>query len=150
VSIHERLRRFGGLLNVYRRREEGLARRMREADALAQRERAQLSNIEGIQSEYQKAFADAGRAGTSAQHLKNWQHFVRNLDSVHAEQVERTRRATGTRDEHHEAWLAQHRRVKGFETLAENLAAERDTAERRREQRQMDEIAMRQRDDDGQ
>ena len=143
MSIHERIRRFGGLINVYKRREDALARRMRDAEALAQRERAQLSNIEDIKADYQKGLTEAGRAGTSAQRMKNWQRFVRNLDAVHTEQIERTRRASGARDEHRDAWLAQYRRVKGFETLAENLEAERDEDQRRRERVQMDEIAGR-------
>jgi flagellar export protein FliJ len=75
--------------------------------------------------------------------MKNWQRFVRNLDSVHTEQIERTRRASGARDEHRDAWLVQYRRVKGFETLADNLAAEHDIEQRRAEQRHMDEIAGR-------
>jgi len=143
MSIHERIRRFGGLINVYKRREDALARRMRDAEALAQRERAQLTNIEDIKADYQKGLTEAGRAGTSAQRMKNWQRFVRNLDAVHTEQIERTRRASGARDEHRDAWLAQYRRVKGFETLAENLEAERDEDQRRRERVQMDEIAGR-------
>jgi hypothetical protein len=43
MSIHDRIRRFSGLINVYKRREDALARRMRDAEALAQRERAQLT-----------------------------------------------------------------------------------------------------------
>jgi flagellar export protein FliJ len=143
MSIHDRIRRFSGLINVYKRREEALARRMRDAESLAQRERAQLTNIESIKSDYQKGLQDAGRAGTSAQQMKNWQRFVRNLDSVHTEQIERTRKASGVRDEHRNAWLAQYRRVKGFETLADNLEADRTEQQRRGERRQMDEIAGR-------
>jgi flagellar export protein FliJ len=143
MSIHERIRRFSGLINVYKRREDALARRMRDAEALAERERAQLTNIAEIKADYQKGLLDAGRAGTSAQRMKNWQRFVRNLDSVHTEQIERTRRASGARDEHRDAWLVQYRRVKGFETLADNLAAEHDLEQRRAEQRHMDEIAGR-------
>ena len=48
MSIHDRIRRFSGLINVYKRREDALARRMRDAEALAQRERAQLTSIESI------------------------------------------------------------------------------------------------------
>ena len=143
MSIHERIRRFGGLLKVYRRREEGLAKRLRDADVLARREQAALSNIEGIKAEYQKGLTDAGREGTTAQQMKNWARFVRNLDAVHAEQTERTKRASDARDTHRDAWLAQHRRVKGFETLEERLVADRDATRRRTEQRQMDEIAGR-------
>jgi len=150
MSIHERIRRFGGLIKVYRRREEGLARRLRDADALAHREQAALSNIEGIKAEYQKGLTDAGRNGASAQDMKNWARFVRNLDAVHAEQAERSRRAGEARDTHRDAWLDQHRRVKGFESLNERLAADRDAVRRRTEQRAMDEIAGRPRasDDD--
>ena len=143
MSIHDRIRRFGGLINVYKRHEDALARRMRDAEALALRERAQLTNIEDIKADYQKELADAGRAGTSAQRMKNWQRFVHNLDAVHTEQMERTRKAAGARDAHRDAWLAQYRRVKGFETLAENLEADRDAQQRRGERRQMDEIASR-------
>ncbi len=69
-------------------------------EALAQREQAQLANIEAIKADYEKGLLDAGRAGTSAQQMKNWQRFVRNLDAVHTEQIERTRRPAGVRDEH--------------------------------------------------
>jgi flagellar export protein FliJ len=143
MSIHERIRRFGGLIKVYRRREEGLAKRLHDADTLARREQAALSNIEEIKAEYQKGLTDAGRSGTSAQQMKNWSRFVRNLDAVHAEQAERTRRASDARDTHRDAWLAQHRRVKGFETLKDRLVDDRDTAARRGEQRHMDEIGGR-------
>jgi len=148
MSIHERIRRFGGLINVYRRREEGLARRLRDADTLARRERAALTNIEGIKAEYQKGLGDAGRIGASAQDMKNWARFVRNLDAVHAEQVERARRASQARDTHRDAWLDQHRRVKGIERLNERLVDDRDVARRRADQRTMDEIASRPRRSD--
>jgi flagellar export protein FliJ len=148
MSIHDRIRRFSGLINVYKRREDALARRMRDAEAIAQREGAQLANIESIKADYQKGLADAGRAGASAQQMKNWQRFVRNLDSVHTEQIERTRRASGQRDEQRSAWLAQYRRVKGFETLADNLTAERAAEQQRSERRQMDEFAGRPKPDD--
>ena len=148
MSIHERIRRFGGLIKVYRRREEGLARRLRDADTLARREEAALTNIEGIKAEYQKGLGDAGRNGASAQDMKNWARFVRNLDAVHTEQLERAQRASRARDTHRDAWLDQHRRVKGFETLNERLADARDAARRRDEQRAMDEIAGRPRPSD--
>jgi flagellar export protein FliJ len=143
MSIHERIRRFSGLVTLYKRREDALARRLRDAETLAQREHSQLANIESIKADYQKGLLDAGRAGTSAQQMKNWQRFVRNLDGVHTEQIERTKRASGVRDEHRDAWLAQYRQVKGFETLADNLTAEHATEQRRGERRQMDEIAGR-------
>ncbi len=148
MSIHERIRRFSGLINLYKRREDALARRMRDAESIAQRERTQLANIESIKADYQKGLLDAGRAGASAQQMKNWQRFVRNLDGVHTEQIERTRKASGVRDEHRTAWLAQYRRVKGFETLADNLTAERAVEQQRGERRQMDEIAGRSTPDD--
>jgi flagellar FliJ protein len=148
VSIHERIRRFGGLIKVYRRREEGLARRLRDADVLARREQVALSNIEGIMAEYQKGLTDAGRQGASAQDMKNWSRFVRNLDAVHAEQIERTRRASQARETQRDAWLDERRRVKGFETLNERLVDDRDAARRRAERRAMDEIAGRRRSDE--
>ena len=143
MSIHDRIRRFSGLINVYKRREDALARRMRDAEALAQRERAQLTNIEEIKSDYEKGLLDAGRAGTTAQRMKNWQRFVRNLDAVHAEQIERTRRASGARDERRDAWLTEYRRVKGFETLAGQLTEQRDATQRREELKMLDEIGGR-------
>jgi len=148
MSIHERIRRFGGLIKVYRRREEGLARRLRDADTHARREQAALSNIEGIKAEYRKGLTEAGRSGASAQDMKNWARFVRNLDAVHAEQMERARRASEARDTQRAAWLDQHRRVKGFETLNERLADDRDSTRRRAERRTMDEIAGRPRPTD--
>ncbi|HTO56297.1 MAG TPA: flagellar export protein FliJ [Pseudomonadales bacterium] len=148
MSIHERIRRFGGLIKVYRRREEGLARRLRDADTLARREQAALKNIEGIKAEYQQGLTDAGRNGASAKDMKNWSRFVRNLDAVHAEQVERTRRADDARTTHRDAWITQHKRVKGFETLHERLVDDRDAGERRVEQRHMDEMAGRARRED--
>jgi len=143
MSIQERIRRFGGLIKVYRRHEEGLARRLRDADTLARREQAALKNIEGIKAEYQQGLTDAGRTGASAKDMKNWARFVRNLDAVHAEQAERTRRADAARTTHRDAWIAQHKRVKGFETLHERLVDDRDAVERRIEQRHMDEVAGR-------
>jgi flagellar export protein FliJ len=143
MSINERIRRFSGLISVYRQREDALARRMRAAEELAQRERSQLEHIEEIQAEYQRGLMDAGRAGTSAARMKNWQRFVRSLDAVHMEQNERTRRATGASNEHRDAWLMQYRRTKGFESLANNLANDRDAERRRDDQRSMDEIAGR-------
>ncbi len=147
MSLHDRIRRFGGLINVYRRREERLARILQDARAVAERERAQLQNIEAIGTDYRHQLAEAMRQGTTAQRLKNWQRFVRNLDAVHTEQVERSRRADGASDEHRDAWISQHRRVKGFETLAERLETERDAQQRRSEQRALDEIASRRRDE---
>lgn len=143
MSIHDRIRRFSGLVNLYKRREDALARRLRDAEAQALREHSQLANIESIKADYQKGLLDAGRAGTSAQQMKNWQRFVRNLDGVHNEQIERTKKASGVRDEHRNAWLAQYRQVKGFETLTHSLTAERVAEEQRLERRQMDEIAGR-------
>jgi flagellar export protein FliJ len=143
MSIHERIRRFGGLISVYKRREDALARRMRDAQALAQREQEQLANIEAIKTDYEKGLLDAGREGASAQRMKNWQRFVRSLDAVHAEQLDRTRRAAGVSDEHRDAWLAQYRRVKGFETLAQRLETDRDADQARSERRQLDEIGAR-------
>ena len=143
MSINERIRRFSGLIGIYRQREDALARRLRLAEELAQRERSQLENIEAIQAEYQRGLADAGRSGANAARMKNWQRFVRSLDAIHQEQSERTRRATGASDQHRDAWLTQYRRTKGFESLANNLAEDRDAEHRRSDQRSMDEIAGR-------
>lgn len=143
MSINERIRRFSGLISVYRQREDALARRMRAAEELARRERSQLENIEEIQAEYQRGLVDAGRSGTSAARMKNWQRFVRSLDAVHQEQSERTRRATGASNEHRDAWLTQYRRTKGFESVANSLVNDRDAQRRRSDQRAMDEIAGR-------
>lgn len=143
MTNDDRIRRLAGLIKLYRGREQALAGRMRAArDAHAQQE-AQLGTIDGLRTEYRERLSSEGTRGVTGAALKNWRRFMQGLEELRREQSARSERSGRARDLRHEAWLAQHQRVKGLESFDERLVDERDQARARAEQKRLDDVAAR-------
>jgi flagellar export protein FliJ len=139
----DRIRRFAGLIKLYREREQALVRKLRAAQLAHEREAEQLGNLDQLRVEYREQLSSAAESGVSGAALKNWRRFIHGLDELRNEQHERARRTAQAKDLRNDDWLAGHRRVRGFETLDEKLKADVRDAEARSEQKRMDELAAR-------
>lgn len=148
VSDDDRTERFDGLVDVYKHHEAQRAKKLVAADRIVSTERTRLEQLDDVRGEYREGLAGAQTRGIAATALKNWRRFMHGLDRAHVEQTSRVARADEVRTTRHGEWLAVHRRVKGFEHLADGLRAAARKAADRIERKLMDEIAGR-RDVDG-
>ncbi|MGQ5487359.1 flagellar export protein FliJ [Thauera sp. ZXT1-4] len=137
------------LLDLANTRTDEAARRLGELVA-AERDQAQkLEMLETYRKEYNERFVQAARDGMSPDAWRNFSAFMGRLDEAIAAQRKLVEQSQARTVEGQQTWIAQHTRLKAFDTLSQRHRSALDQAESRREQKQADEHAARRRFDSG-
>lgn len=101
----------------------------------------QLEQLAGYRQEYRDRLHAIATQGIELTTLREFQRFLGTLDSAIQQAQERLARQEQQVLKRRELWQHQQRRLTGFDTIAARLEATLQQQEKRREQRQQDEIS---------
>lgn len=137
------------LLDLAATRTDEAARKLGELVA-AERDQAQkLEMLEAYRAEYNERFMQAARDGMSPDAWRNFSAFMGKLDEAITAQRKLVEQSQVRTAQGQQSWIAQHSRLKAFDTLSQRHQSALNRAEARREQKQADEHAARRYHSDG-
>lgn len=131
------------LLDLANTRTDEAARRLGELVAAERGQAQKLEMLETYRKEYSERFVQAARDGMSPDAWRNFSAFMDKLDDAVAAQRRLVTQSQARTAEGQQEWIAQHSRLKAFDTLSQRHQSTLDHAEARREQKQADEHAAR-------
>lgn len=129
------------LLDLTQQRFSDAERRLQQANALLQAEQQKLNVLQTYRREYEQKLLNAQQGGLSVTQWRDFQLFISKLDTAIDQQQTSVQHATDFAHSAREQWDEQRKKLKGFETLADQHRRAEDLRESRREQKQSDEFA---------
>ena len=121
------------------------ATRLATANERLKQARDQLALLQGYRQDYLDKLARQLAAGLDAQAYQNFQRFMRMLDQAIAGQQEVVRAAEQQADLGLESWRQCHKKKRSYEVLSDRSQEKVRRVELKKEQKLMDEHAMRSR-----
>lgn len=122
-------------------RVDAAAQRLALLKAKWQQEEAKLGQLKQFHAEYQKRLGEAIRHGMDMTRMRDFQVFIRKLETAMQQQVQEIARAKTSWEESQRAWLEERRKLKTYDVLkGRHLKAEQQL-ETRQDQRESDEHA---------
>ena len=121
------------------------ATRLATANERLKRARDQLALLQGYRQDYLDKLARQLAAGLDAQAYQNFQRFMRMLDQAIAGQQEVVRAAEQHADLGLQSWRQSHKKKRSYEVLSDRSQEKVRRVELKKEQKLMDEHAMRSR-----
>lgn len=131
------------LLDLSQLRLEEATRRLGELIAGEEQANQRLELLVQYRDEYHVRFLDAARNGLAPDQWRNYQSFLERLDGAIAQARELVTQSQQRKEAGQQEWLDKRGKVKAFDTLAHRHQARADYAERRQEQKVLDEQASR-------
>ena len=131
------------LLDLMHERVDEAVRRLGERIAAEQSARSRLEILGQYRQEYVDRFRNAQSDGMTPLAWKNYQEFLDKIDTAIAEQSQRVEEAAHATAESRNDWQAQNTRLKALDTLAARQRQNEEHQELRREQKNLDEFALR-------
>lgn len=135
--------KFDFLIDLAQKAQQQAADRMQAAQAQLAAQEERLAQVDAFIADYQGRLVDAGRGGMGVERYLDFRAFLGKLTDARQTQEREVDRARQRYVLEREAWLAQRRKLKAYQTLAEREAARAQLVERRREQKLVDEFAAR-------
>jgi flagellar FliJ protein len=123
--------------------ERGAARRLADAEREVAESQERLAQLEHYEREYRASLQQRVVDGIGAGGLRDYQAFLARLGEAVAQQRSVLARAVDGRDAAREQWLASSTRRRAVGKVIEQAAAADRRASERREQRDLDEHALR-------
>nr|WP_275405032.1 flagellar export protein FliJ [Crenobacter caeni] len=131
------------MIDLAQKAQQQAADRMQAAQAQLAAQEERLAQVDAFIADYQGRLVDAGRGGMGVERYLDFRAFLGKLTDARQTQEREVDRARQRYVLEREAWLAQRRKLKAYQTLAEREAARAQLVERRREQKLVDEFAAR-------
>jgi flagellar FliJ protein len=131
------------LLDYARSQRDGALGRLAAALAEARAADAKLALLAGFRDEYSARFDAATRRGMTGGELRTYSVFLDKLDAAIRQQQDIVARSAEQARSDRSAWQGKESRVRGYAALAARRGALAALDERRREQKQNDELALR-------
>ncbi|TIC81425.1 flagellar export protein FliJ [Crenobacter intestini] len=135
--------KFDFLIDLAQKAQQQAADRMQAAQVQLAAQEERLAQVDAFIADYQGRLVDAGRGGMGVERYLDFRAFLGKLTDARQTQEREVDRARQRFVLEREAWLAQRRKLKAYQTLAEREAARGQLAQRRREQKLVDEFATR-------
>lgn len=129
------------LHNLAQDRVEAATQRLAQLKAKWQQEEAKLEQLRQFHAEYQRRLGDAIRQGLDMTRMRDFQVFIRKLDTAMRQQAQEIARAKGVWEEGQRAWLEERRKLKTYDVLKDRHLKAEQHRENRLEQRETDEHA---------
>lgn len=107
-------------------------------------ERQRLTELMDYRREYQERLRGSTGAGMAIHRLRDYQAFLSKLDQAVRQQETVVSQAHARWEQAHHRWLGERRKVKAFETLAQRHRGEENRRQEKRDQRLLDEQALKQ------
>lgn len=134
MARRKRSDQIATVLKLAALREQQAARRLGRSQQGIDQLKAQAQQLQSYQREYGAQFLDQGTQGLSAQALRNYQGFFRNLDQAGVAQSQRIERADQQHQQLLEAWKSAYWRRETMDDLLQQRLAEEERARLKREE----------------
>lgn len=131
------------LLDLAQTRTDEAARKLGELVAAERDLEKKLHMLEAYREEYNARFVEAARAGLSPDAWRNYSAFISKLDDAIGMQRKFVEQSHAKTAEGQQAWIAQHSKLKAFDTLSQRHQQALNRREARQEQKLSDEHAAR-------
>ena len=129
------------LRNLAHDRVDAATQRLATLKAKWQQEETKLGQLRQFDAEYQKRLGEAIRLGMDMTRMRDFQVFIRKLETAMQQQTHEITRAKVAWEEGQRVWLEERRKAKTYDVLkGRHLKAEQHQ-ENRLEQREADEHA---------
>ncbi len=135
--------RFKPVLKVAENREANAARKFGQSRKQQHEEETKLNNLREYHAEYLARLHQTASVGISAAQLREYQAFLKNLETAIAEQEEVVRRSQQNTTEHKQQWTEKHIRTQSMDKAMNRLVATEQKQRDVQEQKVSDEIAQR-------
>lgn len=135
---------FALLLRLATQSLDAAAERMRLAQTQHAQQSARLQQLDDFIADYQARLLETGQQGMGRERWLDFRLFLGKLDDARLTQEREVERAQQRFLMEREAWLLARKKLKAYETLLARDAARQALKTRRREQKLVDEFAMRQ------
>jgi flagellar FliJ protein len=137
------VQRWSRLKDMAARQRDASAQRLstlvKERDAAKQK----LDALIGYRKDYEARLARAKQGGISGDTLRNYQSFLAQLERAIAQQASIVDHAERNTEDAKAMWTSDRHRVDSFQTMKDRSASHEAKCERRTEQKQNDEWAVR-------
>lgn len=135
--------RFKPVLKVAENREASAARKFGQSQKQQHEEEAKLQNLREYHAEYLARFHQSASTGMNAAQLREYQIFIKNLESAISDQEEVVRQSQQNTSEHKQQWTEKHIRTKSMDKAMSRIVATEQKQRDAQEQKASDEIAQR-------
>lgn len=129
------------LHNLAQDRVEAATQRLAQLKVKWQQEEAKFEQLSQFHVEYQRRLGDAIRQGMDMTRMRDYQVFIRKLETALRQQAQEIARAKATWEEGQRVWLEERRKLKTYDVLKDRHARAEQRREGRLEQRESDEHA---------
>ncbi len=127
--------------DLAQQRSDQAAARLAELKSLEAQARQTLAMLEQCRVEYEQKLERALAAGIGPAELRNFQAFIAKLERALAQQREAVGQAESRSRAGMAEWQLQQQKLKSFDVLASREREQQQHAERKQEQKQLDEHA---------
>lgn len=132
------------LIELSKNRVDDATKRLQDMQAMKQKSEGKLLMLAEYRAQHVSSRRETATGRVDVQSLKNAASFLDKLDTAMNQQEAEVARMEESVQKSQEAWQAEQRRLKSFETLQGRQIAQQAAAEARQEQKQIDEIALQQ------
>ena len=135
--------RFKPVLKVAENREASAARKFGQSRKQQHEEEAKLKNLREYHAEYLARFHQSASVGINASQLREYQAFIKKLETAIYEQEEVVRQSQQNTTEHKQQWTEKHIRTQSMDKAMSRIVASEQKQRDAQEQKLSDEIAQR-------
>jgi flagellar protein FliJ len=143
----KRAKRLEPVQNLVEDAERRLAQSLANFERRVAQNEAKLAELERYRGEYEKQLAQRAAQGIAATDLRDYQAFLARLEEAIRQQHALTQRSCAERDVERKRWQETAIRAKALGHVVERWQSEERKSMERREQRDTDERAQRNRKD---
>ncbi|WP_174875798.1 flagellar export protein FliJ [Vogesella oryzae] len=135
--------KFDLLLRLASDKVDAAAERMRKAQQQQLQAQQTLQQLESFIADYQQQMLQRGQAGMSVTQWSDYRLFMQKLDDAREQQQQELERSLQRFAVEKQGWLQERRKLKSYEVLQKRELRRADLAQRRREQKTLDEFSAR-------
>ena len=135
--------RLALLAEIAGERRDAAGKRLGRALAALREAEARLALLARYRDEYERRLANSGKAGMTAQDLRNFREFLDRLGEAIAQQRAEIEGLERGVESARGGWMSERARMQSFDVLAKRAATAQATSEERRLQKLLDEFSGR-------
>ncbi|MFO7602362.1 MAG: flagellar export protein FliJ [Gammaproteobacteria bacterium] len=144
--MNKRSKRFQPIQRLARHSEDQAAQRLGKAQQQLSAQEQRLRELTAYRDEYAQQFHLNGQAGLDGRQLQSYQSFLNQLNAAIEQQKQQILQAQEQRDARRTDWHQQHTHSEVLASAVKRIKTQEQHSERRQEQRNADEQALRRRE----
>lgn len=138
------MKNFEKIMMIYRDEENKAAQKRMECQGLYEKQLRLLDELRRYESDYKKIFFDAATEGVRIEKIRNFNYFIEKLHALIDKQLENVNFERHNLDTATQIWETKRLQRRTLSKFDEKMAQKHRLAYTRMEQKQFDEIALRQ------